>query len=149
VHFPSKEHILAELTRVGHEAHQKALRTALLDAGTDPVEKVRALVRAHVKLHATYPHLAVVINEELYTLPPELAAPSLALRQQSAALLIEVIERGLALGHFSCRNLAVSAAAISALGLRAPYWQDLSNGLDVDTLADIATELALRMLGHL
>jgi AcrR family transcriptional regulator len=148
VHFPSKEHILAELSRLGHEAHNKALRTALLDAGSEPAEQLRALVRAHVTVHATHPQLAVIINEELYALPPELAAPALALRQQSTALLMEVIERGVALGHFSCRNVLVTTAAISAMGLRTPYWYKPKRGLAVRTLAELSAELALRMLGQ-
>ena len=32
-HFPSKEHVLAELARAGHEAHFHALQSALLAAG--------------------------------------------------------------------------------------------------------------------
>ena len=75
VHFPSKEHLLAELVRAGHEVHQQALRAALLEAGADPLDQLRALAAAHVRSHASYPHLAVVVNTELEALSPELAAP--------------------------------------------------------------------------
>src|SRR5262245_14537645 len=34
--FPSKDHLLAELVRIGHEFHLASLRTALLAAGADP-----------------------------------------------------------------------------------------------------------------
>ncbi|NRD61021.1 TetR/AcrR family transcriptional regulator [Corallococcus exiguus] len=146
-HFPSKEHVLAELVRLGHEAHHEGLRTALLGAGAKPVEQLRALVRAHTQLHATHPQLAVVVNDEIHALPPELAAPSLALREQSSALLMAVIERGRAQGVFSVPNAGVVAAAISAMGLRLPYWFEPSPALDVDALADLHAELALRMLG--
>lgn len=147
VHFPSKEHILAELARLGHEVHHEAIRSELLRAGDDPREQLRALVRAHVTLHASHPQLAVVVNEELYALPPELAAPALVLRKQSSALLIDVLTRGVTEGRFTCRNLLVTAAAISAMGLRIPYWYEPGSGLDVATLAEMHAELALRMLG--
>lgn len=147
VHFPSKEHILAELARVGHEVHQDAIRAALLPAGDDPREQLGALVRTHATLHATYPQLAVVVNEELYALPPALAAPALALRKQSSALLIDIITRGVNAGRFSCRNLLVTAAAIGAIGLRIPYWYEPRGGLEVATLAQMHAELALRMVG--
>jgi AcrR family transcriptional regulator len=146
-HLPSKEHILAELARLGHELHQTALRTALLSAGAEPAEQLRALVRANATLHATHPQLAIVANEELHALPYELAAPALELRQQSSALLLDVIGRGVALGRFSCPSPLVTAAAIGAMGLRIPYWYQPTAGLAIDTLADLQAELALRMLG--
>lgn len=148
VHFPSKEHILSELVRLGHEVHATTLQAAFRGAGADPVAQVKALVRAHTVLHATYPHLAVVVNEEIYALPPDLAAPALAVRARSSALLVEVLERGIALGRFSPPNTAATAAAISAIGLRIPYWYDASSGLDIDALADVHVELSLRMLGY-
>jgi len=146
-HFPSKEHILSELVRLGHEVHAATLQEALRGAGADPVEQLRALVRAHTVMHATYPHLAVVVNEEIHALPPDLAAPALAVRARSASLLIEVLKKGIALGKFSPPNTAATAAAISAIGLRLPYWYDASSGLGIDALADAHVELSLRMLG--
>ncbi len=148
-HFPSKEHVLAELVRLGHEVHAATLQESLRGAGVgeDPVSQLKALVRAHTILHATYPHLAVVVNEEIHALPPDLAAPALAVRARSAALLREVLEKGIALGRFSPPHVAATAAAISAIGLRLPYWYDATSGLDIDALADVHVELSLRMLG--
>ncbi|WP_163995565.1 TetR/AcrR family transcriptional regulator [Pyxidicoccus caerfyrddinensis] len=146
-HFPSKDHVLAELVRIGHEAHHEALRSALLDAGSEPAEQVRALVRAHTRAHAEHPQLALVVNEEFYALTPELAAPAVALREQSAALLMDVIERGVSKGRFAPPHSLVTARAIAAMGVRLPYWYEPGGALDVDTLADAHAELALRMLG--
>jgi AcrR family transcriptional regulator len=146
-HFPSKEHVLAELTLVGHQAQHEALRAALLDAGADPVAQIQSLVRQNATLHATYPQLAIVANEELHALKLELAAATLELRKQSAALLLEVILRGLALGRFSCQSPRVTAAAIGAMGLRIPYWYQPGGELTIDELASIHAELTLRMLG--
>ncbi len=146
-HFPSKEHVLAELTLVGHQAQHEALRAALLEAGADPVAQIQALVGKNAALHATYPQLAIVANEELYALPSELAAATLELRRQSAALLLEVILRGVALGRFFCQSPRVTAAAIGAMGLRIPYWYQPDGELTIDTLANLHAELACRMLG--
>ncbi|MCY1080863.1 TetR/AcrR family transcriptional regulator [Archangium lansingense] len=146
-HFPAKENILAELVQVGHETLHEVLRTALLNAGSEPAEQVRALVRAHTILHATHSQLAVVVNEELHALPPELAAPALALRHQASALLLEVVKRGVAMGRFSPPHLEATAAAISAMGVRIPYWYEPAGALTADSLAELHAELALRMLG--
>src|SRR5262249_33899325 len=90
-HFSSREHVLAALVLAGYEVLLDALTTAAAQAGADPVEKLGALVRAHTTLHATYPHLAVVVNDEIRSLPPDLAAPALALRAQASALLLDVL----------------------------------------------------------
>ncbi|MRG91018.1 TetR/AcrR family transcriptional regulator [Polyangium spumosum] len=145
-HFPSKDHVLAELVRVGHEVHASALRAALLDAGADPVDQLCALIRVHTVLHATYPHLAVVVNEEIYSLSAELAAPALAIREEARALVLQVVERGVALGHFSLPDKGATLAALSAMGVRIPYWYEPSEQLPVDALADVHVELSLRLL---
>jgi AcrR family transcriptional regulator len=57
-YFASKAQLLAELVRVGHEAHHAEIRAAMLDAGADPVAQLRALVRANVGMHTSYPRPA-------------------------------------------------------------------------------------------
>jgi AcrR family transcriptional regulator len=146
-HFASKEHLLAELIRAGHEAHHDGLHTELLQAGSDPVVQLRALVRANVRMHATYPELAIVVNHELESLSPELAAEGMTLRRQSFAMLVKVIERGGADGSFSVTNVQVVAAAISAIGIRIPHWYTPELGIGIDELAELHGQLVLRMVG--
>jgi AcrR family transcriptional regulator len=146
-HFPSKEHILAELVRVGHDVHQKAIRAALLEAGADPTAQLSALVAVHIRMHATYPHLAIVVNQEMDSLPADLAAPGRALREQSSALLIEVIERGTAKKRFAPSHPFLAAAAIGAMGLRVPYWYSPALRISVDALVSHHVEMALRIVG--
>lgn len=147
VHFPSKEHVLAELVRAGHEAHHHAIRAALLEAGADPALQLRALVAVHVRLHATYPHLAIVVNREMDALSSDLAAPGRALRDQSSALLVDVIERGVTMKRFAPPHVYVAAAAIGAMGLRVPYWYSPESGVGLDELVEHHVEIALRIVG--
>jgi AcrR family transcriptional regulator len=147
MHFASKEHVLAELARVGHEAHHAALREALLGAGSEPAEQLRALVSANARVHATYPHLAIVVNHEMSALSAELASPALALRKMSLALLVDILRRGVAMGRFTETRLEVVAGAIGAMGMRIPYWYSPQAGLSVDELASAHADLALRMVG--
>ncbi|HTE56226.1 MAG TPA: TetR/AcrR family transcriptional regulator [Kofleriaceae bacterium] len=146
-HFSSKEHVLAELVRAGHEVHLDSVRGALLAAGADPVDQMKAIVRAHARFHAGYPHLAIVVNEELHALPAELAAPAVALRGQATALMVDVVQRGIDMGRFKPTHAAAAAAAIGAMGLRIPYWHDPSSDLDSEQLAEVQVDLVLRMLG--
>jgi AcrR family transcriptional regulator len=143
--FPSKDHLLAELVRIGHEYHLASLRTALLAAGADPVEQLRAVVRANALVHVTYPHLTVVVNDELHALPQALAQAGLSLRHQAVALLTDVVERGIAMRRFRVPEPTVAVAAIGAMSLRIPYWYEPSK-LDGDALADAQAEIALRIV---
>lgn len=146
-HYPSKEHILAELCRVGHEEQYRCVRTAVLDSGGDPRDQIVAYVRAHVGFHTTYPMLAVVSNSELHALGEELGAATFVLRGQSEALMQDIVTRGMDSGqfHVSARWLAV--AAIGGMGLRVAYWFSPEYELTAAQVADGYAEFALRLLG--
>jgi AcrR family transcriptional regulator len=144
--FPSKDHLLAELVRLGHEFHLAQLRGALLAAGGDPRDQLRAVVRANALVHATYPHLVVVVNDELHALPADHAAPGQLLRRQAVALLADIVERGVAMKRFAVPHALVAVAAIGAMSLRIPYWYKPGD-LTAEALADAQAELALRIVG--
>jgi AcrR family transcriptional regulator len=147
-HFPSKEAILAELVLAGHEEHHTRLVTALLGSGTDPRDRLAALVRAHVRAHTDYPLLAVVANAEMHALSPPAAAPALAVRRQSEALLLEVLAMGQQQGVFDVIHLEATAAAIGGMGIRVANWYPVPEaGLGPSQLADAYASLALRMAG--
>jgi AcrR family transcriptional regulator len=146
-HFPSKGHLLAELVRVGHEEHLRTLTQALVATDGGPGEQLRAIVRAHVRFHASFAMLAVVANNEMHSLSRELVAPALALRQQSEGLIIGVIERGAEQGLFDPPDVWLTAAAIGGMGMRVAHWYKPARDLSIDQLCDVYAELAARMVG--
>lgn len=146
-HFPSKEHLLAELVRLGHDEHLGAMRRALVDAEAGPVGQIQALVRAHVRLHAEYAMLAVVANNEMHALSPELVAPALALRQQAEGLLMDVAARGVEDGVFDTPDVFLAVAAIGGMGMRVAHWYRVKRDLSIDQLTQVYAEFALRILG--
>jgi AcrR family transcriptional regulator len=145
-HYPSKQHVLAELVRIGHEEHYRRVRTALLECQPDPRRQLIAVVRAHVGMHAEFPMLAVVANAEMYELSAELAAPSLTLRQQAAQLLIDIINRGTESGVFDPPHPWVAAAAIGGMGMRVANWYTPEFELRAAELADVYAAFALRIV---
>jgi AcrR family transcriptional regulator len=144
--YPSKAHILAAAVTIGHEMLLAGLRAALADAGDDPVDRVRALVRADVIGHARYPTLAMVTNTELDRLPDELRAEPMRLRNEAALLALDVAMAGAADGVFDLPHPGPTLAAIGSMCLRVPYWFTPSSDLTAEQLADDYAELALRML---
>lgn len=146
-YFASKEHLLAELVRVGHAEHHARLRTALIEAGGGPIDQLRALVRAHVRMHAEYPLLATVANNEMHALSPDLVAPSLALRTESEAMFADVVRHGVERRVFTPPHPWVTVAAIAGMGMRVAHWYRPDFPLDAGQIAEVHAELALRMLG--
>lgn len=146
-HYPSKGHVLAELVRIGHEETHARLSEALGSAAGDAPAQLAALVRAHVLVHTDYPLLAVVTNDELHALSPELAAPALQLRAACRQMLLDTLVRGVKDGDFAVPDLLLAATAIGALGLRVAYWFGPDQAHTREHVADCYTEFALRIAG--
>lgn len=146
-HYPSKEHVLAELARIGHAEHLRRVRAALLASQPDPRDQVAAYVRAHVSLHSEFPMLAVVANAELHVLSPALGSATFELRKQSEQLLEDIIRRGVELGSFKVPHIWLAVAAIGGMGLRVAYWFTPEFELSGEQVGEIYAEYALRILG--
>lgn len=146
LHFASKEHLLAELVRLGHEAHHRMLRRALISGSADPIGQVRAIVRAHVRAHAEYPMLVYVANYEAHVLSPELLEPALMLRRESMAICLDVVQRGIDEGVFHVPSAFLATAAISGMGVRVASWYRPDLGISVDELTETYAEFAIRIL---
>lgn len=146
-HYPSKEHVLAELVRIAHEEHLRRVRASLLDSQPDPREQIRAYVRAHVRFHTDFPMLAVVGNTELHMLSPELGPPIYQVRKQSEQILMDIAQRGIDRGLFTVPHSWLAVAAIGGMGLRVAFWFAPGGDIAPELVADAYSEFALRILG--
>lgn len=146
-HYPSKEHVLAELVRIGHEELHGRLQRALVASGPGPADQLTALVRAHVLTHADYPLLAMVANSELHVLSTGKAAAALALREQSRQLLLHVLRHGTATGAFTVADEFLASVAISSIGLRVASWFGPDQPYTREQVADAFADIALRIAG--
>jgi AcrR family transcriptional regulator len=146
-HYPSKEHVLAELARIGHDEHLRRLRAALLDCQPDPCRQIVAYVKAHVSLHTDFPMLAVICNSELHSLSQKLGGPSFESRKHSEQLMVDIIQRGVDRGVFKVPHVWLAAAAIGGAGLRVAFWYTPEFELDAERVGEIYAGYALRILG--
>ncbi|MFG1947499.1 TetR/AcrR family transcriptional regulator [Nonomuraea sp. NPDC048826] len=143
-HFPAKENVLAELVRIGHEEHHRRLAEAA-EGPAGPETRLRRVVRAHVLVHAEFPMLAVVANNELHALSDELAGPALTLRADGRRLLIDILDEGIATGVFDAPDAFLAVTAISGMGMRVANWYDPAMPYEPEQVADTYAEFALRM----
>ncbi|MFE3451862.1 TetR/AcrR family transcriptional regulator [Nonomuraea sp. NPDC059194] len=144
-HYPAKENVLAELVRIGHEEHHRRLLEAASEGPADPESRLRRVVRAHVLAHAEFPMLAVVANNELHALSPELAGPALMLRADGRQLLIDILNEGITEGVFDVPDAFLAVTAISGMGMRVANWYDSAMPYEPEEVADTYAEFALRI----
>jgi AcrR family transcriptional regulator len=145
-HVPSKERILRDLILLGHEEHRDRLRDALLDAGADPADQLRAVVGAHVRMHAELPMLATVANNELHVLPHEDAKEITEIRDAAVQMIVDVIERGVRLGRFHCDDTFLATAILGAAGIRVAVWLPGDTTYDVERVVEAYAEYAVKLV---
>lgn len=145
-HVPSKQHLLYELTCIGHEVHRERLKAAVLDAGREPAEQIRAITTAHVTVHLEYPALARVTNRETRSLTEEQLATVLAVRAESTQMFIDVIERGVRLGDFTVEDPFLATNAIGAMGVRAAEWWTPGSSHSIAEIAQTYAAFAVKLL---
>lgn len=146
-HFPSKEHVLAEIIGLGYEEHNQRIAAALEACDSDPLARLSAIVRAHVISHCEYPMLAVVANTESHFLSPQLAEPLMTILQQSESLLAEVLLQCQEAQLFDVPDIYLALRAIGGMGMRVAFWYEPGCGMSPEYVADTYAAFALRLAG--
>jgi AcrR family transcriptional regulator len=145
-HAPSKQQLLFEIMKIGYATHRERLSAALLDAGRDPAEQIRALCRAHVAAHLEYPALARVTNRDLGALSDEQMEFVERLRAEAAKPFLDVVARGQRLGAFGDDNPTLIVLAVASMGIRAAERWSPDLGLTPEAVADTFAEFAVRIV---
>ncbi len=151
-HLPSKEQLLFDLILMAHSEHREGLRDALLSAGSDPADQLRAVVAAHVRFHAEYSMLATVGNNELHALSSDKAVEIQAIRNADLQVFTDVIERGVKLGLFNCPDPFLATAMVGSAGIRVAVWFSAKDvypvGVDytADQVAEAYAAFALKIV---
>jgi AcrR family transcriptional regulator len=146
-HVRSKQQLLFELITLGLEEHRDALKAALLEASSDPVDQIRKLVHAHVMIHCNYAAIARIIHREYKALNPEQMAAAELLRSAPEAMFRDVVERGIRLGTFRPdTDTFLAIYAIGAMGVRTADWWTPARGISPEHIADEYADYAIRLL---
>ena len=145
-HVASKQELLFELMRLGVHAHRDALKAALLDAGREPEEQVRALTREHVLMHLRFQGLARMTNREARAMSDEERAEVARIRIESQQMFQDVIDRGIRLGRFTPADSELAVIAIGGMGVRAAEWWDPTSPHSPEHIADTYADFAVRLL---
>lgn len=145
-HVSSKQDLLFDLAIIGHRSHFESLRDALMDAGADPRDQLRAVVQAHVTTHLDFPMMARLTNRELGSLSPEQHQEVLAIRTRSEQITLDVIERGVRMGSFVCDDPFLAAKCMGAMGIRLPEWWTADGPRTREQILQAYTAFALKLV---
>jgi len=113
---------------------------------TDPVERLSAAVRTHVRFHASRTKEVFVGNSELRSLTPKNRVKVIRQRDEYEALFRDLIQAGSAAGAFHVDDVKVATFAILAMCTGPSTWFSPRGRLSVADLGDLYTDLALRLL---
>jgi AcrR family transcriptional regulator len=145
-HVESKQELLFELALLGHQAHFETIRNALLDAGSDPHDQLRAVVTGHVVGHLTYPSMARLTNRELRALTPEQLREVLTIRTATEQIFIDVLDRGVRMNAFNVADTWLCAKAIGAMGVRVPEWFTSDTPRTAEQIVDNYVAYAMKLV---
>jgi AcrR family transcriptional regulator len=146
VHFPSKAALLARISLVGHAAALELVLRAAAE-GSDPVERLRAVVRRFVTWHAENHRTARVVQYEFAALPDDARPAVVALRRQIERAVLDLITAGVDAGVMDVDQPRRVTRAILSLSIDVARWYDPAGR---DTAADLGAlyaDLAARMVG--
>jgi len=143
IHYRSKEELLFQISRVGHERSLKVL-TAVQDA--DPADRMARSVASFARWHAEFRTTARVVQYELGSLSPEHYAVVAELRRKIEAQVRGVVEDGVRVGVFEAPDPRGAALAVLSLCIDVARWYRPDGKRTPEEIGGLYADLALRML---
>ena len=148
-HVASKEDVLWSIVDGAAAAFETKAEDAVADTtGSDPVERLAALVEAHVDVVTADPERASVFVTEWRHLSAERRAAVATRRDTYEQRFRAVIEDGLAVGAFRPTDTALAATFILTALNGIATWYRSDGRLSADRIADHYVDLALRSLSE-
>lgn len=146
IHYPSKQDVLFQISKLGHEAALKVLTTAT-DPSDDPPRQLRCLVRDFAGWHAEHHTVARAVQRELDALTPEHFAEIAFIRRRIDRHVRGVLSRGVESGHFTNVRVPETALAILSLCIDVVRWYPAGRLRTHRAVSDLYADLAMRIVG--
>jgi len=151
-HFDSKADLLYHFLLDTAETSLELIGERLADA-TDPIERLRRLVRAHVDVQFLRLHSAQAFGGLTFSwqqlakeLGDERAARLADLQRRHVDQCREILHAGIAAGRFEVADVTTTAFAILNMCERISGWYDPEGPRTPDELAELHVDLALKMV---
>jgi AcrR family transcriptional regulator len=145
VHFASKEDLLFQLSREGHEAARDML-VAAAGAAPSPTGALRAIMRVFSQWHAEHFRVARIVQYEFQNLTPEHREAVLGLRKEIDSVVRDVLTQGVAAGEFTVTDVRDTALALLSMAVDVARWYDPEIKRTPEAIGLTYGELGLRLV---
>jgi len=146
VHFPSKELVLFEIIRVGHERVLEHLQDPSVIPPTGAADRLRAIVSVYTAWHARHHVAARVCQLELTGLTTEHYDEIVAVRRRTNAFFRDAVARGVADGSFAQVDVNRVTRAMLSLSIDLVRWYRLDGPDSPERLGEFYADLALKLV---
>jgi AcrR family transcriptional regulator len=145
-HFPSKQAVLALIMERGIDDLLARSRSAVSEAGEDPVEQLRALVEVHILYHLGDQRATMIGTSELRALEEPTRTVHLAKRHAQQGLFDGVVAAGVEKGVFHTPEPAEASRAIVVMCTGVASWFSPEGPATRDEMVERYQRLSLDML---
>lgn len=146
VHFPSKELVLFEIIRTGHERALAHIQDLEIEETESSTERLRLMVSRYTAWHARHHVAARVCQYEHTSLTPEHYEQITALRHQTNEVFRDAVARGVRDGSFADIDVNRVVRGMLSLSIDLVRWYRLDGKDSPEQLGDFYADLALRMV---
>ncbi|THA27158.1 TetR/AcrR family transcriptional regulator [Streptomyces sp. RKND-216] len=146
IHYRTKEELLYQISRVGHERSVAILQDA---AGVEggAADRLDFAVRTFVRWHAEHHTTARVVQYELSALEDGHYAEIVAMRRRTEEVLRGLLEDGVAAGEFTVPDVRGTAVAVLSLCIDVARWYRPGGPRTPEEIGALYAGLVLRMVG--
>jgi AcrR family transcriptional regulator len=146
VHFPSKELVLYEIVRAGHERALDHIADPEIEGAATAAAGLATLVSRYTTWHAVNHVAARVAQYELAGLTPEHYAEVVRLRRATNEVFRAAVSRGVEDGSFERVDVNPVVRAMLSLSIDLVRWYRLDSGDSPEQLGALYADLALKLV---
>jgi AcrR family transcriptional regulator len=146
-HYRSKQALLQQIMVDLMTEVLASTKSAIDEAGPEPADRLRALMRIWVIFHARHRAEALISASELRSLDEEGRRRVVALRDEQEAIFRAVVREGVDAGVFTTPWPEDAARAIISMGVTIASWYRPDGSRTPEEMADRYAELALGTVG--
>jgi AcrR family transcriptional regulator len=147
-HFPSKELVLYEIVRSGHERAFAHIRHPSVTDAPDAADGLRALVSRYTAWHARHHVAARVCQYELAGLTAEHYEKIVQLRHQTNEVFRDTVARGVDDGTFAAVDGKRVVRCMLSMSIDLVRWYRLDGSDSPEQLGEFYADLALKMVSR-
>ncbi|WP_405579776.1 TetR/AcrR family transcriptional regulator [Streptomyces sp. NBC_01190] len=145
IHYKTKEELLYQISKVGHQRSLALLGEARDSSGT-AAERLAFAVRVFVRWHAEHHTTGRVVQYELGALGPDHYTEIVALRRRSEDAIRSIIEDGVTAGEFDVPDISGTTLAVLSLCIDVARWFNPGGRRTPDEVGALYADLVLRMV---